>query len=68
MMDYAPSGSYVHGNLQEEYWNVLSFPSPWDHPGLEVKCVSPLSLAFAGDFFMAEPLGKPVFLLLLFLL
>ena len=51
-MDCAPPGSCVHGILQEEDWNVLSSPSPWDHPGPEVKCVSPLYLAFAGEFFM----------------
>ena len=61
IVDCVPPGSCVHGIIQEKYWNVLSFSSPWDHPGPEVKCVSALSLEFAGTFFMAEPLGKPVF-------
>ena len=44
IVDCGPPGSCVHGIIQEEYWNVLSFPSPWDHSGLEVKYLSPLSL------------------------
>ena len=38
------------------YWSGLPFPSPGDlpDPGIE-----PASLAFAGCFFIAEPLGKP---------
>ena len=32
-----------------------------DHPGPEAKCVSPLSLAFESELFMAEPLEKLFF-------
>ena len=36
-MDCRPSGSSVHGILQQEYWSGLPFPSPGDlpDPGIE---------------------------------
>ena len=44
---------------QQEYWDNLPFASPGDllNPGIELA--SPDSLALAGKFFTAEPLGKP---------
>ena len=41
---------------RQEYWNVLSFPSPGDlsNPGIEL-----ISLALADGFFTTEPPGKP---------
>ena len=57
----AHMASVFVGFSKQEYWSVLSFASPRDHPGPEIKRVSPLSLAFAGGLFMAELLGKPVF-------
>jgi len=43
------------GFPRQEYWRGLPFPSPGDlpNPGME-----PVSLALAGGFFTAEPLGK----------
>ena len=36
-MDWNPPGSFVHGILQQEYWSVLSFPSPdFSHPGYQI--------------------------------
>ena len=44
---------------RQEYWTGLSFPSPGgsSQPGDQIH-VS-LSLAVAGRFFPAEPLGRP---------
>ena len=44
---------------RQEYWSGLLFPSSGDllNPGIELA--SPDSLALAGKFFTAEPLGKP---------
>ena len=41
---------------RQEYWNGLSFPSPWDLPDPGIK---PMSPAFASGFFTTEPPGKP---------
>ena len=44
------------GFSRQEYWSGLPFPSPGHlpHPGIE-----PRFPALAGEFFTAEPLGKP---------
>ena len=43
----------------QEYWSGLPCPPPGDlhDPGMEP--ISPMSHALAGEFFMAEPPGKP---------
>ena len=45
------------GFSKQEYWSGLPCPPPGNllHPGIE-----PTSLALAGEFFIAEPLGKIV--------
>ena len=50
-----PAGYMSVGFPRQEYWSGLSFPSPEDlpNPGIE------LTTALAGEFFTAEPLGKP---------
>ena len=42
----------------QEYWSGLAFPSPGDlpNPGIE-----PGFPSLEGEFFTAEPLGKPIF-------
>ena len=46
---------------RQEYWNGLPFPSPVDLPDPWIEPVSPLSLfCIAGEFFTAEPPGKPL--------
>ena len=44
------------GFSRQEYWSGLPFPSPGDLPDPGIKL---MSLALAGRFFTAEPLGKP---------
>ena len=52
--------------FRQEYWSGLPFPPPGDpsNPGVELS--SPTSNASAGDFFTAEPSGKPYFLVIYF--
>ena len=50
-VDCTPSGSSVHGTLQQESWSGLPFPSPGDLP----KGGSP---AFQVGSLPFEPLGK----------
>ena len=45
----------------QEHWNGLPFPSPWDLPDPGIKPVSP---AFAGGFFTAEPPGRLIAVML----
>ena len=42
---------------RQEYWSGLPFPSPGDLPDPRIKLESPTLLA--GEFFTAEPPGKP---------
>ena len=55
-VDCSPPGSSVHGISRQEYWSGLLFPSPGDLPDPGTKLMSP---AWAGEFFTAEPAGKP---------
>ena len=48
------------GFYRQEYWGGLSFPPPQDLPDPGIEFLSPESLAMAGGFFVAEPLGKPM--------
>ena len=53
------------GSSRQEYWSGLPFPSPRDLPNPGIKPTSP---ALTGGFFTTEPLGKPIFLYLFFLI
>ena len=44
------------GFPKQEYWSGLTFPSPGDLPNPGIEHASP---ALAGEFFTAEPPGKP---------
>ena len=52
----AHQASLSLGFSRQEYWDVLSFPSPGHLPNPGVEPESP---ALAGRFFTTEPLGKP---------
>ena len=54
-MDYNPSGSFVHGILQERILEWVAFPSPRDLPDPGVKPGSP---ALQTDSLPTEPPGK----------
>ena len=45
------------GFPRQEYWSVLPFPFPGDHPNPGIKPASP---ALAGGFFTAEPAERPI--------
>ena len=45
------------GFRRQEYWSGLPFPPPGDAPNPEIRSTSPTS---AGEFFTAEPPGKPI--------
>ena len=45
------------GFSRQEYWSGLPFPPAGDLPDPEIEPSSPVSLAVAGRFFTAEPLG-----------
>ena len=47
------------GFPRQEYWNGLPFHPPGDLPGPGIEPASPAALALAGEFFTAEPPGKP---------
>ena len=47
------------GFFRQEYWSRLPFPLPADLPGPGIEPASPAALALAGEFFTAEPPGKP---------
>ena len=44
------------GFPRQEYWSGLPFLCPRNHPDPRIK---PMSPALAGEFFIAEPWGKP---------
>ena len=44
------------GFPRQEYWSELPFPSPGDLPDPGIK---PMFPELAGEFFTAEPPGKP---------
>ena len=59
---FVTPGTVVHqaplslGFPRQEYWSGLPFPSPVDLPDQGNEPVFP---ALAGEFFTAEPPGKP---------
>ena len=50
---------------RQEYWSGLPFPPPGDHPDPGIEPESPAFPSLAGGFFIAEPLGKTHYHLLL---
>ena len=59
-MDCSPPGSSVHGISQKRILSGLPFPTPGvlSNPGIEPSTLE--SPALEGEFFTAEPPGKPV--------
>ena len=58
-LDCSPSGTSVHGILQQGYWNGLTFSPPGDLPNPGIKPVSSVPPALAGEFFTTAPPEKP---------
>jgi len=56
------------GFSRQEYWRRLPFSSPGDLLDPEIKPACLVSLALAGGFFTAEPPGKPIYFLYIFLI
>ena len=48
------------GSSRNGYCSGLPFPSPGNRPEPGIKLASPVSSALAGEFFTAEPPGKPL--------
>ena len=57
-MDCSPTASTVHGILQARILERVAIPSSRESSWLGIKPVSPVSCT-AGEFFTAEPPGKP---------
>ena len=49
-IDCSPSGSSVHGILQQEYWSGLPCPPPGDLIDLGIESMSLMSYGLAGGF------------------
>ena len=58
-MDCSPSGSSVHGILQQEYWSGLPFPTPGDFPDPGIEPASLPSPALVDGFFTTSSPGQP---------
>ena len=52
----SPSGSSVPGVSQDEYWSVLTFPSPGDIPDPGIKPATP---AWQADSLPVSHQGSP---------
>ena len=48
------------GFSRQEYWSGLPFPPPRNLPDPGIKPASLASPAWAGGFYTAEPVGKPL--------
>ena len=57
-MDCSPPGSTVHGITLARILEWVSISSSRDVPDPRIEPTSPASLALAGRFFTAEPLGS----------
>ena len=57
-VDCSPSGSSVHGILQED-WSGSPFPSPGDLPDPGIEPVPPVSPTLQAGSLPTEPTGKP---------
>ena len=58
-MDCSPSGSPVHGILQQEYWSGSPCPPPGGPPDPGIKTMSLMSPALAAGSLPLAPPGKP---------
>ena len=58
-VDYSPSDSSVHGNLQARILGGFSCPPPGDLPDPGIKPTSLAILALPGGFLTTVPPGKP---------
>ena len=63
-----PGFSLSMGFSRQEYWGWLSFPNPGElsHPGIEPVSLEPPALA--DGFFIMEPSGKLITILLIVIL
>ena len=50
------------GFSRQEYWSGFPYPPPGDLPNPGMEPTSPVSPASAGEFFTAEPPGKPIYI------
>ena len=57
-MDVARQAALSMGFSRQEYWGGLPCPPPGDLPNPGIESVS-CSSCTAGEFFIAEPPGKP---------
>ena len=58
-MHCSPPGSSAIGIFQARILEWVAIPTPGDLPDPGVEATSPETPAFAGRFFITEPLGKP---------
>ena len=61
----SPAGSSVHGIIQARIleWVGLPFPRLGDRPNLGIEPASP---ALQADYLPSKPLGKPIYIYILF--
>ena len=57
-MAYSLPDSSDHGISQQEYWNGLPFPFPWDLPNPGTEPVFPVSPALQVDSLPLSHLGS----------
>ena len=53
------------GFSRQAYWSGFPFPSPGDLPDPRIKLESP---TMAGEFFTAEPAGKPSVIIMIIMI
>ena len=58
-MAYSLPDSSDHGISQQEYWNGLPFPFPWDLPNPGTEPVFPVSPALQVDSLPLNHQGSP---------
>ena len=58
-IDCSPPISFVCGISQQEYWNGLPFPFPWDLPNPGTEPVFPVSPALQVDSLPLNHQGSP---------
>ena len=62
----AHQASLSVGFSRQEYWSGLPFPSPGDLPDPRIKPASPASPELSGSFFIIEPPGKPLLIIIIY--
>ena len=60
LMDRSPSGSSVHGILQQEYWSGLPRPPPGDLPDPGIEPASLSLLHWQAGSLPSDPPVKPL--------